>query len=233
MKSRLTVALCIVLAMLAGCASLGIFESAEHEFELGLGYFNRGQYDEAIPHFVKSTELDANYVNAYIYLGRSHLNMGRWVQALAPLRTAYRISPGQTRSEVMGILIDALLGAALGEFKKGNFSGSIDYLREGLRLDGGSSKLSSQLVGTLVAQGADLLAKGKVREAIASFSEAVELSPNHGDAYLGLAKAFFKNGDLLKAFNAAEKAFKLDPSSLEAESLMKRSRIRPEDFLLK
>ena len=57
---------CIALTTIMGCASLGIITSAEHEFEMGLSFFNRGQYDEAVPYFVKATELDAHYVDAFV-----------------------------------------------------------------------------------------------------------------------------------------------------------------------
>jgi len=223
----------IVLVLLAGCASMGILSSAESEFETGLGFFNRNQYDEAIPYFTKAIELDANYVNAYIYLGRSHLNMGRWAQAIQPFRTAYRLSPSQTQGEVLNFLIDALLGAAVSDFKKENFSEAIDYLKEGLRLDAGSRKILSQLVAVLIAQGRELLTQGHFRDAIASFSEATRLSPERADAYLGLARAFFKEGDLLKALDAVEKALRVDPSNRDAESLKKELKIMPEGILSK
>jgi len=225
MRTRLIV--CIVIALLAGCASMGILSSAESEFETGLGFFNRGQYDEAIPYFTKAIELDVNYVNAYIYLGRSHLNMGRWAQAIQPLRTAYRLSPSKTQGEVLNFLIDALLGAAVSDFKNGNFSGAIGYLKEGLGLDSGSKKILSQLVAVLIAQGRELLTQGQVRDAITSFSEAIRLSPERGDAYLGLARAFFKEGDLLKALDAVEKALRVDPSNSDAELLKKELKIMP------
>jgi tetratricopeptide (TPR) repeat protein len=89
----------VALTTIMGCASLGIITIAEHEFELGLSFFNRGRYDEAVPYFVRATELDAHYAGAFIYLGRSHLNRTRWPQVIPPLRTAYRLSPVRTHGE--------------------------------------------------------------------------------------------------------------------------------------
>ena len=40
---------CVALTRVIGCALHGIISSAEHEFEMGLSFFNRGQYDEAVP----------------------------------------------------------------------------------------------------------------------------------------------------------------------------------------
>ncbi len=124
-----------------GCASLGIMTSAERECEMGFSFFSRGQYDEAIPCFVRATEFDAHYVVAFIYLGRSHLNGARWLQAIPSLRTAYRLSPVRTQGEVLNFLIDALLGAAGADFERGNYQDALSSLREGLELD--AARISS------------------------------------------------------------------------------------------
>jgi len=233
MQMRAVIGACFVLILLTGCASIGIFGSAEREFEMGLGFFNRGLYDDAIPHFQKATELDLNYVDAYIYLGRSHLNMARWAQAIPPLRTAFRLSPARTQGEILDILIDALLGAALTEFKIGNYPGAISHLREGLQLKSGSDMLTSRLVTVILAQGRELLSQGRYQDAISSFSEAIKLSPDETDAYLGIAKAFLKEGDFFKALDAAEKALRIDPSNRDAESLKRQLKTRPDDMLLR
>jgi len=213
-----------------GCASLGIMTSAERECEMGLSFFRRGQYDEAIPYFVRATELDAHYVVAFIYLGRSHLNRARWLQAIPPLRTAYRLSPVRTQGEVLNFLIDALLGAAGADFERGNYQDALSSLREGLELDAGSNKLVSELVAVLITKGGELLSQGRIGEAISSFSEAIRISPAEGNAYLGLANAFLKEGDLIKALDAAEKAFRLDPSNPELNLFRKRLGIMPGDL---
>ena len=232
MQIRAKISVCFVLVMLTGCVSFGIFNSAEREFEKGRGFFNRGLYDEAIPHFQRATELDLNYVDAYIYLGRSHLNMARWAQAIPPLRTAFRLSPARTQGEILDILIDALVGAARTEFKSGNYPGAISHLQEGLQLKSRSDELTSQLVTVIIAQGRELLSQGRYKDAISSFSEAIRLSPDETDAYLGLARAFLKEGDFFKALDAAEKALRIDPSNRDADLLRRQMKIKPNDMLL-
>lgn len=232
MQIKAMISACCVLVMLAGCVSPGIVNSAEREFEMGLGFFNRGLYDEAIPHFHRATELDLNYVDAYIYLGRSHLNMARWAQAIPPLRTAFRLSPARTQDEIINFLIDALLGAARTESTNGNYPSVISNLREGLQLKAGSDKLTTQLVAAIIAHGRELLSQGRYRDAIFSFSVAIRLSPDETDAYLGLAEAFFKEGDFFKALDASEKALQIDPSNRDADSLRRQMKIKPNDMLL-
>ena len=55
--------------------------------------------------------------------------------------------------------------------------------------------------------------------------------PAAGDPYLGLAKAFFKEGDLIEALDALERALRVDPSNREADSRNKELKIIPDDTL--
>lgn len=99
----------ILIFSFISCAGIQFKSKAEAEFDEGLSLFNRGRYEEAIPHFELATEYDPEYGNAYLYLARSYLNLGNWKQALPPLRTAFRIAPDETRKEVADILMDFLL----------------------------------------------------------------------------------------------------------------------------
>lgn len=65
----------------------------------------------------------------------------------------------------------------------------------------------------LIALGIELLSQGSVGNALTAFSEASRISPAQSDAYLELVKAFLHEGDLPKALDAAEKAFRIDPFS--------------------
>jgi len=214
-----TVMVLISMLVLYSCAGLLIGSDARKEFEKGLALFNAGNYEQAVPHFVKATELEPEYGRAYLYLGRSYLNLRRWLDAIPPLRTAYSLSPAETRKEALDILLDALLAAATDAFKRGNFQGALTYLREGLSLSPQSAPFQHQLVDSLIGFGGQLLSQGKFSEAISAYTEVIDLSPNHFDAYLGLAKAFFKQGNLMQALQAAKKAAAINPSSGEAQSL--------------
>jgi Flp pilus assembly protein TadD len=210
----------LIMFALNACAGIGIFNSAQNQFELGLDLFNRGQYEEAIAHFNKSTELDPMFGRPYIYLGRSYLNLMRWHEAVPPFRTALRLAPEETKQEIVNMMIDALLAVALSDFREGNFRSSKDFLKEALKLKPESGKLINELINTLIANGKDLLSRGNTTEAINSFNEAIELSPDNINAYIGLAKAYFQNDDILKALSAAVKAMKIDPSSRDAQSIL-------------
>lgn len=212
----------LIILILNSCAGIGIFSSAQNEFDLGLALFNRGQYEKAIKHFNKSTELDPMFGRPYIYLGRSYVNLMRWQEAISPFRTALRLAQEETKQEIVNIMIDALLAVAISDFTEGNFRASIDSLREGLKLKPQSLKLTNELINTLIASGRDLLSRGHTTEAINSFNEVIELSRDNINAYLGLAKAYFQKDDIIKALSAAGKAMEIDPSNRDAQSLLKQ-----------
>lgn len=207
--------------IMSSCAGLGIFSGAKHEFDQGLDQFNRGRYEEAIPHFERATEMDPDFAKAHLYLGRSYLHLGKWLNALGPLRTALRLSPTESRKQVIDILLDALLGAASYELKRGNFPKGIGYLKEVLGLDPQSDRGTKELVGALMGYGGKLLSEGNAVEAIVAFSEAVKLSPHNLDAYLGLARAFFESGNFAQALQTTKDAMKIDPTNKDFQFLLR------------
>ncbi len=99
--------LCITVS-LSGCAHW----AASEDFDKGLAYFNQGNYEAAIPYFQKAAATDPEYAEAYMYLGRSHLNLRQWTKAITPLRSAYRLAPDKAKDLVQELIMDAVLGAA-------------------------------------------------------------------------------------------------------------------------
>lgn len=210
----------LLFCLLISCAGLWI-RSATDEFEQGMAFFNQGNYENAVPHFRKAAELDPNFGKAYLYLGRSYLNLRKWGEAIPALRTAFRLAPDEFRKEVLNMLVDALLGAADSQFKKGNFLESINYLKEGLSLDPQSIQIKNELNSTLIDFGNHLISLGNIKDAIATFSEAVELSPENTDALVGLARALLRNGDFLSAAEAVQKALAIDSENKAANTLFR------------
>lgn len=221
MKRTKSLLIITSIFILNACASLGIFSGAKKEFDQGMGFFNRGHYEEAIARFEKATEIDPDFGDAYLYLGRSYLNLGRWVQAIAPLRTALRLSPDKSQIEIVSILADALFGAASSEVKKGNFQTSIGFLREALELQPQSERGKNELFSALITFGGQLLSAGNMTQAITTFNEAIQLSPNNASGYLGLSKAFFKGGDYMKALQAVKDAIQIDPANKDVQSFFR------------
>lgn len=207
------------LFILGACAGTQIIPTADSEYEKGLALFNDGKYEQALPYFTKATEMDADHMKSYLYMGRAYLKLDRWMDAISPLKKAYSLAPRETTKIISGELLNAFLGAGIAQFQKGNYQGAIDYLKEGLKLKPGSKEVMGQLGETLLAFGTQLLSEKRISEAISAFKEALEVSPGNFSAYFGLAKAFFSNGDFAKALDAVRNAIKVNPKSEEAQSL--------------
>lgn len=210
----------VLVFSLFSCAGTKVKPDAQSAFQQGMVLFDRGKYAEALPHFEKALELDPEFSKAHLYLGRSRLNQGQWLEAIPPLRAAYRLAPEESKKETMSILLDAILGAAVSELKKGDFSQSVGLFKEALKLEPGSGEVKGQLAGALVNWGGDLLSKGDWSGAATAYGEAADIAPDNLQAFMGLAQAFFKGGDLKKALESAQKALKIDPSYFEALSLL-------------
>jgi tetratricopeptide (TPR) repeat protein len=220
---RLFIAALAFSFLVSSCALLpGGISRAQYEFEEGLAFFNRGQYERAIPRFQRATELDPDFGRAYLYMGRSYVSLQRWRLALPPLRAAYRLSPQEAKREVFDILIDALFAVGLEAFRAGDFPSAIGHFREILDLQPGSTRARNELVRSLTSHGGDLLTKGNLSEAISTYSEAVKLTPTNFDALFGLARAYFRSGDFSRAFQTTQEALKIDPGSRDLQSLMQQ-----------
>lgn len=133
---------------------------------------------------------------------------------------AFRLSPEDSAKEVGGDLFYALFNGALEEFKQGNFEGAINYLRESLKVRPDSGKASGELGKALISLGAQLLSKAEFSQAIAAFKEAVTLLPDKMEAWIGLARSLFENGDVLKSFEALKGAIKTHPESSEPGKML-------------
>jgi len=214
------VVIMIVLSMTA-CASLGILCTAAQEFEKGVGMFNQGRYTEAIPHFQRATDLDPDFARAYLYLGRCHVSLQQWPEAIPPLRTALRLSPDEFKEEVVEILLDALLGMAMAQFQHGNLSDAFAALEQALTLDPQSQKLRQQIADLMVSSGQRYSTEGHVDDAITIFLKAVELSPDDPAPYVNLAKALIAKGNFKGALRALFRALNLDPDDPQSQQLLK------------
>ncbi|HEY7168145.1 MAG TPA: tetratricopeptide repeat protein [Candidatus Binatia bacterium] len=106
------------LLLLAACAcgTLHPFREGQASFDSGLSLFNQGKFEESIPYFERATVQTPDFAEAYFYLGRAHVSLRHWRQAIPSLRTAYRLAPDATRQEVFNLLMDAFFAAAMNTF---------------------------------------------------------------------------------------------------------------------
>jgi tetratricopeptide (TPR) repeat protein len=119
----------IFLFSFFSCAGVETKPPVQAEFETGLSFFNHGSYANAIPHFEKAIELNPEFGKAYLYLGRTYMNLGRWREALSPLRTAMRLSPEESRKEISDIIMDIILQNAA-RIDRDTESEIMDFLKQ-------------------------------------------------------------------------------------------------------
>jgi tetratricopeptide (TPR) repeat protein len=143
----------LILSWLTACAHVGVHSDAQGAFDHGLRLFQRGQYAEAIPLLQEATQLDPQFGQAYLYLGRSYLNLGQWGNAIPVLRTAFRLAPEASKHEITQLLLDALLGGATAALKTGGFREAVGLLKEALGLAPHAQHLLPPLVEALIGWG--------------------------------------------------------------------------------
>ncbi|MBP1748841.1 MAG: Tetratricopeptide 1 repeat-containing protein [Deltaproteobacteria bacterium] len=214
-------ALTIFTMFLFSCAGVPISPEVRADFNAGLNLFNQGKFESALPLFQKAVTAEPDYYEAQLYLGRTYLNMKDYGRAVPPLRRAHRLSPDDFKSQVLDILLDALLGAAFAELGKGNFESTLMYVREIMSASPKGKKIKDDMSNVLVAVATGLARKGDVRDAVNLFREAIKENPDNIKAYLGLAKTLIKSGAISEAIENAQKAMALDPTSNEAMNVLK------------
>ncbi|MFO7965093.1 MAG: tetratricopeptide repeat protein [Desulfobacterales bacterium] len=221
MEQRIKCATLIgLLLVAAACAGLPVFTGADQAFDRGVTLFNRGRYEEAIVRFERVVDLEPDHGEAYLYLGRSYLNLGRWQEAVAPLRSAFRLAPERSRKDVLNLLIDGLIGGAAAEMNRGDFKGAVSCLREALDLKPDAVLVKDKLGEALLAYGDKLLSEKRVAEAAILFEEAVSLLPKSIEPYIGMARALMRQGEYLEALQYVKEAETIDPDNEMVRSML-------------
>jgi tetratricopeptide (TPR) repeat protein len=121
-KTFAPLALMLVLLFLNSCSTIKPFNPGYDSFEQGLGLFDQGRFDDAIPYFQDAIRENPKFAEAYLYLGRSYVSTSRWRSAIQPLRTAFRLAPDNAKDEIMNLLMDAVFAAASNDLKLGEGS---------------------------------------------------------------------------------------------------------------
>ncbi len=71
--------------------------------------------------------------------------------------------------------------------------------------------------------GIDFLGEGKIEEAIAEYTRALEIDPQFSDALHGLAQAYHARQDFDRAIEAAQRIVALDPEDILAWTAISRA----------
>jgi tetratricopeptide (TPR) repeat protein len=239
--------LCAALSvLLAGCAGLGLQGEIESLMKQGQQLYAEKQYDAAIDKFVEVVTKDPQHWQAYLWLTRSFIAKGKWLDAVTNGRKAYQLAPKD--KEVIPVFAEALFGGGAEALKSARYGESIALFGEYLKLEPGNGRawlnvgkaylgqqqfreaLGAMTRGLSQGQGAErdellrglldggiqALASGKHGEAVELLKELLRHDQKNAGAYLNLAKAYLAAGDMTNAFDAFRQVLKLDPRQEEA-----------------
>jgi len=216
-------ALLLAAASIASCASIGLESSGHGALAQGLSLYNQERYREAIPHFDRAMRIDPGLPEAHLYKGKAYLALGRPIDAVPPLREAYRLLPDEDKARVASALLDGLLRAAVAALRAGRADDSARLLRGARELAPALPASRDRLLETLLAIGRELLRKGEIRAASEILREAHALAPNAAPAREALAGALVALGrELLEsrrtreAIDAYADAARLAPGHMDA-----------------
>jgi tetratricopeptide (TPR) repeat protein len=138
---------------------------------LGALLLREGQVNEAIVHFQKALEIDANQVEVQANLGNALLQKGAFEEAIAHYNKALQIKP--TYAEVHYNLGNALL-------RQGQADEAIAEYEKALEIKPDFADVHNNL-------GLVLFQKGEVDQAIAHYQRALEINPQDVEARANLA----------------------------------------------
>lgn len=210
--------------------------SADAYFNLGKSLKLKGDIQSAEQAFRKSTELDPHKHTAWLSLmnvyadrkqlqtaieigqaglkhcsrsSQLHMNMGAVIKRLGKIeeviafyRRAVELAPNDV--EPICRLANTLVDRHM--------------IDEGQELNRRAQRLDPNNVHTLTSAGILQSAAGNTETAVQLFRKAISLYPEHGTAYVHLALALRKQGELTQALEALEKALAFDSIIAEAQA---------------
>ncbi len=151
-------------------------KAAVDEFNQGMDSYEKGfekNYQKAAVHFEKALEIDPNYSQAALFLGRAYHALFDYEKARAAFQKAVTIDPDYAEAQASfgGMLLDV-----------GDLDGAIRQLTASLQRAPNVS-----LTNALLAQG--FTRKNAYAEAEKYAREAIRLNPAHAEAHFWLAEA--------------------------------------------
>ena len=163
-------------------------------FNLGNYYFGQQDYEQAITHYKRATEIAPDYSPAYNILGYSYRQQGNYEEAERAFKKYIELIPNDPNP------YDSYAELLL---KMGRFEDSIAQYRKALSMD-------SHFVPSHFGIAADLMYMGKHDEAAAELQKMADQSRNDGElrtALFGLAVVATDNGKLDKAVQSMDKEY--------------------------
>ena len=215
---------------------------------LGVLYFNKGLYEEAVSSFMKALELDAKMQVAQRNLEIAYFNTGYYDRRIPELKERLRTHPddrearwelgrtfallGQQQeavAEFTALLeyhphdVGALLQLGLAEKQSGDIERAQHWLEQALDRDSGSSLLHFYVAEVLYNRGLN-------EDALAALQRAIELNPENHDALYLMGFVLGDMGRHEEARDVTRRAIKLNPTLSRAQANLSLEQQRPQRY---
>lgn len=234
--------LCTACGM--GEAQLKKEREASAHYKLGISYLNDNSLQKAFIEFQKAIEIDARYRDAHYALGHVYFMQENYKASIASLQKALSIdSKFSDAHNYLGKVYEAQgkLDQAILEYQealknpqydtpeKPHLNIGLVYLKQekydqAVRSFQNVLKTSPRPEFVALTQnglGRAYFQMGKIKEAIASYQEAIRVVPDYVDAHLNLASAYLREGSKGLAAGSFKKVVELSPQSSQAKEAQK------------
>jgi len=162
----------------------------------GVALDEQGKYAQALPHFIKSVQINPNYSKSRYSLGIALKRVGRLDEAIVNYRAAIKIDPG---------FVAARNNLATALTAKGNFDEAIVLLQQIVQLQPDNVMYRNNLAHALDK-------KGFLNEALVQYLEALRLDPNSALNHRNIGSVYHRLGRFEEASLHLANAARLDPS---------------------
>jgi len=203
----------LLVAVMAGCATLGVVDSIASLLEQGKALLESKRYDEALAKFQEVIKRDPASWPAYLYAARSYIGKGAWAPAIDNGRKAFELAP--SGQDVVAVLGDALVGGGRDSLARGQYAEAVgrfvDYVRLKPADAGGYLDLGRAYLGT--GRYADAL--GSVLRGLAQPGDAAVRQDLTATLLAGGRQAL-ANGDVQTGIASLKEYVQRDPTQVSA-----------------
>ena len=169
------------------------------QFDLGLTYYYRDRYDQAIEHLQRAIQLKPDYAPAINTLGNTYSAMGQWDKAI---ETYEKI----IEDAFYGTPHFALSNMGVAYYHKKDYAQAEHYFLEALQLN-------PDFINALAGLGTMYIDQGRYDEAVVKLARAVRKDPKVGKLHFELGRAYRGQGDTVQARAEFAKAAELAPDT--------------------
>jgi len=175
-------------------------------FALGNYYFGQQEYEQAVAHYKKATELAPQYSSAYNILGYTYRQQGNYAEAEQAFKRYIELIPDDPNP------YDSYAELLL---KMGRFEDSIAQYRVALAKD-------PHFAPSRLGIAADLTYLGKSKEAMSELQQLADQARNDGElraAYFAMAVVSVDGGQMDKAVQFMDQQFALAEKKNDAAAM--------------